>query len=885
MRTNPFPTLQDAAKLLQRIASEVDNEKMIAVASCLLDEFGEAGWPVFDDWYWEILDYRPIRSRNIWRCAKSGGKHTYDWLEERADIENFRRWHPSVPPPTALEIDRRRQAAFKRLETHKTEAVEEAAKVRIHANQLWKHGKPFPGDGHSYLRSAGLASHGTRIWGWTKVDAGEGLGSEAYTIIPDVLLVPMMDDAKAIHNLQGITHTGETLSLPGGRTDSLSYLLEGTRTNVVGKPVFILAEHFDVAATVHQATGRQVHHCFDHQNMVHTARALHARWKHRADIILALDDDDRPEQVQERRKTIAMALELGIRIARPAGRYINPMWRAEGDHAIVEMIEAAEVPSERRLFAVGTHPATNTKPSPSSRRWEDLLGAEQLWPVDILGASEPPALPLNRFPWRISQYAREQGQLLGCDPAVVAISALVALSSRIPPDIKIQLKRHSPKRLEPACLWAAVMTDGSAVASRAIAAGIAPLVRPDAERSKLEAAAETGYQQSLRAWRVRCREQGSEGHPKPERTRIFRSWVSELTVSGLVAALQSNPRGILCAAPDLSEWLGIRSGRKDIRKAAAEQRAHRLAAYKGGDRVVASGAGKGVPIANWLASMVGSIAPASLACLADDLDRHHPLHHFMFLFPRVPLPEQDRPATPNIAKDFDNLFDAASNVASAGSPVKLTEGAHQVCERFEAYTAALLKVFKDPGMQAWLINAPSLFARLLLTVHVCGLASQQAGDEPWSITRAASESDATIVAELVLGGLFHHAVHLYLKQIDVGDRYDHIRQVARLILAEKKPELTRRDLMRFWRKGRSLTELEIDQVMNALCDLSWLEPDGESNGRHGRANRWLINPDVYYHFDRQAAKERARRQEVRAVLGKIRPLDDQPAEFKLAPLP
>lgn len=91
-----------------------------------------------------------------------------------------------------------------------------------------------------------------------------------------------------------------------------------------------------------------------------------------------------------------------------------------------------------------------------------------------------------------------------------------------------------------------------------------------------------------------------------------------------------------------------------------------------------------------------------------------------------------------------------------------------------------------------------------------------------------------------------------------GDAVGDLRQIARLILRRGELQLTRRDVLRFWKKARTLTPEELDLRLCQLCTLDWLAEDFSSTGLNGLSFWWAVNPRVHDMFANHAAKARGK---------------------------
>lgn len=168
----------------------------------------------------------------------------------------------------ARESEARRKA--------ETEAKQEAAADV--ARDLWRGaGKPDPA--HGYLAGKGLPAFGIRRHG-------------------DALLVPMVDPAFRLWNVQRVYPDGRKLFLSGGRTGGLfwphgAFLQDGRPS---AGPL-VIGEGFATMAAVHHATGHGVVAAMSARNLETVARAMRKLFPSRMLIIAADDDCHLPENI------------------------------------------------------------------------------------------------------------------------------------------------------------------------------------------------------------------------------------------------------------------------------------------------------------------------------------------------------------------------------------------------------------------------------------------------------------------------------------------------------------------------------------------------------------------------------------------------------------
>ncbi|EMD0638889.1 toprim domain-containing protein [Salmonella enterica] len=191
--------------------------------------------------------------------------------------------------------ERQRYAAQKKAEREKAE-IERNAKAKVKAAKLWN--EAVPCSAHEYLAAKQVKSWGLRVGPWHIWDED----ARQYVKITDkALLIPMMDRDRNIHSLQAIIPASDVTDeedltkffLPGGAKREKFYIIGQPQTHN-GKTVFILAEGYATAASVHEATGHAVAVCFDVGNLQLVAKLIALKMMERGDpvlIIVAADND------------------------------------------------------------------------------------------------------------------------------------------------------------------------------------------------------------------------------------------------------------------------------------------------------------------------------------------------------------------------------------------------------------------------------------------------------------------------------------------------------------------------------------------------------------------------------------------------------------------
>jgi putative DNA primase/helicase len=158
--------------------------------------------------------------------------------------------------------------------------------VQAKAQRLWAAATPC--SEHPYLTRKGVQSHGLRIADWTKwLKEPDGWRK---IVIPGALLVPLIDEAGALWNIQAIfpeahPELGRDKDFLPGRKAGLFFVL-GEDT-----PTLRICEGYATGATVCETTGDATFVAFDAGNLEAVARLV--RRHHRGSKIIVMADNDR----------------------------------------------------------------------------------------------------------------------------------------------------------------------------------------------------------------------------------------------------------------------------------------------------------------------------------------------------------------------------------------------------------------------------------------------------------------------------------------------------------------------------------------------------------------------------------------------------------------
>jgi phage/plasmid primase-like uncharacterized protein len=256
-------------------------DSWVKAGQAIKSEFDESGFDLWDDWGASGEGHNPRSSKSVWKSFKKSGVGIgslfYD-AKQSGWVDGTPRKNPSASELAARHAEKARRAA--------AAAAEEAALAAAAAGRaeaLWA--AAAPAVEHPYLTRKSVASYGLRVGVWEYTDGETG---EVFTR-PNCLLIPVLDRQKKLHSLQAIEPVGRKWLLSDGAKAGNFYPIGKPLQHGV-QPVFVLAEGYATAASVHASTGHLVLVCFDAGNLLAVARVLRERAPG-AVIIVAADND------------------------------------------------------------------------------------------------------------------------------------------------------------------------------------------------------------------------------------------------------------------------------------------------------------------------------------------------------------------------------------------------------------------------------------------------------------------------------------------------------------------------------------------------------------------------------------------------------------------
>lgn len=474
--------------------------------------------------------------------------------------------------------------------------------------------------------------------------------------------------------------------------------------------------------------------------------------------------------------------------------------------------------------------------------------------ADLFGSMALPPFPVERLPSAVADYATDQGQLIGADPAMLAMFGIVICAACTHDGIKVQPKRHDPTWLESARLWVAGVGDPSAKKSPALGKMAAPAYKVDREWREASA-------KLVAEWKQQCKNTPKEETepPRPIEKHLIVSDATPEKIGDILS--KSEPRGIAVINDELSGWIASQDAYK---QGQGKDRAFWLESFNGGPKSVDRVVRGSLFIENLSCCVMGGIQPDVIQRYADTFSHDGLLQRFLLIYAQPASMGVDRHPDMQAKDRYSETVRRLTELQPTDTPVRLSEGAHAVREEVATLGHRIATAHPNKHLSAAVGKWDGLFARLALTFHCIECVNQSRHPVDVLI----SEATAQAVAE-TMRALLHHAIRFY-SGMDTAQ--DLARDIAALILAHRWERFTvKRDLDRYMKASRRLKPWEIEEALDRLEAFGWLLPDLDSRfNDRGRPVAYFVNPDAHERFKGHAETERARRAEVSALMKELR---------------
>jgi hypothetical protein len=468
-------------------------------------------------------------------------------------------------------------------------------------------------------------------------------------------------------------------------------------------------------------------------------------------------------------------------------------------------------------------------------------------PIDLWAQFDPPELPQGILPAIIEDFARERAEIMGADPAGLALGALTVGAAAIPDRIKLQVKKRDQAWREAARLWVALIGLPSTKKSPIIREVARPLIRLDTKLLQSYLDAKTRYD------KLSKEEKKAASAPPQVRLRI-----EDITIEAAQEVLKDSPDGVLSIQDELAGFFGSMD-KYSPGRGAAKDRGFWLQSYNGGSYAV-NRIDRGVAlIPNLSISILGGIQPEPLRQIIEGTVDDGLIQRLLPLVLHPGTESKDVEPTP-VVTQYATLIDKLRNESSSRELLlHFDDGAQAIRQRLECKHLDLAMSCErlNKKLAAHLGKYDGVFARLCLIWHCIEHAEQ-------GTILPVTEHVAHRVEQFMHGFLFPHALAFYAGMLGMADDQDRLTAVASYILARRLAKVTNRDIARGDRSMRRLTKRDTAAVFEQLEALGWLMRT--AGPRPTDPPHWMVNPRCHEKFAERAKQEAERRQRDREFL-------------------
>ncbi len=489
------------------------------------------------------------------------------------------------------------------------------------------------------------------------------------------------------------------------------------------------------------------------------------------------------------------------------------------------------------------------------RLLEGVVPAE---PVDLWQHYEAPTLPKGLLPEAVERFARGHADVMGVDPAGLAMATLCVCAATLSDAIKLQVKRHDPTWCESARLWVGLVGSPSMKKTPIMSAALRPLKRIDA--NLMRAYTEKRQRYDL----LSAKERKEADRPRQERRVI-----SDATVEAAQEVLRDSPRGVLSAQDELSGWFGAMD-KYAPGKGSQADRGFWLQAFNGGTYSLNRIARGASYIPNCSISLLGGIQPEPIRAIANDTHDDGLVQRLLPVILRPGKVGRDVPADSTLS-DYERLIErleimrppdrtGAIGYGEATSPLRLDDNARCVRERLEQEHLDLVSALEtvSPKLAAHFGKYDGLFARLCLIWHCVDHSDQT--QPPAEISGYTAERVATFMEQF----LRPSAIAFYAGMLGMSAGHERLVDLASWIVGAGVHEVKARDVQSSSQSFRHVTADEVRLLCEKLEAFGWgdwAEPAPKSN-----KPRFLINPLVHERFADRGKDELERRALAREII-------------------
>lgn len=329
----------DAIRAALSCISTDDRDLWVRIGMALKSELGDEGFSLFEKWSERGATFATQSVKTAWKSFKPGGAVTIATLVAEAKQRGFdpKRFAP-VAPLSAADKARIKRERQERDALAAAELLASQASAAQEAEIVWSAASPTGGT--AYLVRKMVTGYGVRY-------AGKSL------------LVPLVDVAGKLWNVQRVSPNGEKRFQKGGRVSGCFHIIGDAAASIW----VLIAEGFATAATLHQATGYTVVVAFNATNVRHVAAA----WRNQhpdSRMLICADDDRETEARTGKNPGVSAAIEaakaVGATWCKPKGLVdgqtdFNDLAISSGINAVRDQIAAEIATHEVKTRSIEGH--------------------------------------------------------------------------------------------------------------------------------------------------------------------------------------------------------------------------------------------------------------------------------------------------------------------------------------------------------------------------------------------------------------------------------------------------------------------------------------------------------------------------------------------------
>ncbi len=485
-------------------------------------------------------------------------------------------------------------------------------------------------------------------------------------------------------------------------------------------------------------------------------------------------------------------------------------------------------------------------------------------PIDVFSRAAVPALPRGILPPAIEPFVFDQSEIVGSDPCILAVSALVCAAACCHDSIKLQPRRYDPDWKESARLWGAFVGDPSVKKTPALSRAMSHVRKIDIDMAEECERQMPAYKLAER--RHKRAEDRAVDNPSmevpdpPERPPNFRMIAEDATVEKLSDLLVDNRGGLLIHHDELSGFFGSMDA---YRSNAGKDAAFWLQAYNGGPRRVDRISRGSIIVPNLSVCIVGGIQPDKIREVASKLADDGLVQRFMITIASETAGiGSDRSPDREAVLAYRSVLDWLVKERGEDHPVRLSDGAMDVMRDVEERLKAYRSIGSMPmRLRSHIGKWDGLFCRLCMLYH----AIEETNSARPASGGMVSQDNAERVRLWLITYLLPHTMAFYDDILGNSGALAHVQWIAGFILAkDEMSEISTRDIYRAYRPWRALSDISQWQVMGTLETCGWVRASDKS--RRQKCDRWTINPQIHITFREVGDAERQRRDDAKRRL-------------------